>query len=90
MSMDRQKKEQIVAVAAIAVALLQIILFVLRLFDVLENTYYLSAPLSCILILLLAYTIWQKQRKAAVCMIVGAGVLFCLFLATIMLKVLGI
>ena len=44
------KKERIAAVAAMAVALLQVILFVLFLFNIIENMYYLSSPLQCILI----------------------------------------
>ncbi len=90
MSMDRQKKEQIAAVAAMVVALLQCILFILFLCNIIENMYYLSSPLHCILILLLAYTFWHKQRKVAVFLTVCAGVIFCMFLATIILKVLGI
>jgi hypothetical protein len=88
--MDRQKKERIAAVAAMVVALLQVILFVLLLFNIIENTYNLSALLSCMLTWLLAYTFWHKQRKIAVFLTVGAGGVFCMFLATIILKVLGI
>ncbi|MBQ4112864.1 MAG: hypothetical protein IJD38_08715 [Clostridia bacterium] len=90
MSMDRQKKERIAAVAAMAVALLQVILFVLFIFNIIENMYYLSSPLQCILILLLAYTFWHKQRKVAVFLTCCAGVVFCMFLSMIILKVLGI
>lgn len=90
MNLDRKRTEKIASVTAIVIASVQIILSILQIFNILEHAILYSGFLSCIVLLLLSYTFWPRQRKTAVFLIVISAVTFLMYVAAVILFLLGL
>lgn len=90
MSFERKKTEKIASAAAIAIAAVQVILSILQILDVIGSIHLISATLSCIMLLLLAYVLWPKQRTSAIVVIACAFLSFCLVAVGAVLHILDV
>ena len=86
---NRQKNKKMVWVLSLVVISAMLVLLLLQIFDIFEDAYLVSGPLSCGLLLLQVYGLWPRQRKLAIFSICCASLMLILFIVGIVLRILG-
>lgn len=79
-------KERIVPILSICCSVTVIVFAALRLFNVWEGALYVTTPTLSIILLLQAYTHWEKSKGVAIFNLCAAILMLCCTAAVLFLK----